>query len=111
LSRTTGGRQVDGSIAALEALPRVREAVGPDATVLFDSGVRRGAEALKALALGADSVGIGRPYVYGPAVDGANGVEQVCRNLVADLDLALGLTGQTRASELDRSLLVDERRL
>jgi len=106
-----GGRQVDGSIAALEALPRVREAVGRDATVLFDSGVRRGAEALKALALGADSVGIGRPYVYGLAVDGANGVEGVCRNLVADLDLTLGLTGRTRAAALDRSLLVDEREL
>ncbi|MEF8861695.1 MAG: alpha-hydroxy-acid oxidizing protein [Haloarculaceae archaeon] len=91
-----GGRQVDGSIAAIEALPRVREAVGPDATVLLDSGVRRGAEALKALALGADSVGVGRPYVYGLAVDGANGVEGACRNLVADLD---------------RSILVDEREL
>jgi isopentenyl-diphosphate delta-isomerase len=106
-----GGRQIDGSIAAIEALPRIREAVGSDATVLLDSGVRRGAEALKALALGADSVGIGRPYVYGLAVDGANGVEEVCRNLVADLDLTLGLTGRTRTADLDRSLLVDERQL
>jgi isopentenyl-diphosphate delta-isomerase len=106
-----GGRQIDGEIAALEALPRIREAVGPDATVLFDSGVRRGAEALKALALGADGVGVGRPYVYGLAVDGANGVEQVCRNLVADLDLTLGLTGRARATDLDRTLVVDEREL
>jgi isopentenyl-diphosphate delta-isomerase len=106
-----GGRQVDGAIAAIEALPRVREAVGPDAPVLFDSGVRRGAEALKALALGADLVGVGRPYVYGLAVDGANGVATVCDNLVADLDLTLGLAGRTSAADLDRSLLVDEREL
>jgi isopentenyl-diphosphate delta-isomerase len=89
----------------------VREAVGPDAAVLFDSGVRRGAEALKALALGADLVGVGRPYVYGLAVDGANGVATVCDNLVADLDLTLGLAGRTSAADLDRSLLVDEREL
>ena len=106
-----GGRQVDGSIAAVEALPRVREAVGPDVPVLLDSGVRRGAEMLKALALGADAVGVGRPYVYGLAVDGANGVEEVCRNLVADLDLTLGLTGRTSVTDLDRSLLVDDREL
>lgn len=104
-----GGRQIDGEIASLEALPGVREAVGPDMPVLLDSGVRRGAEVLKALALGADAVGIGRPYVYGLAVEGANGVEQVCRNLVADLDLTLGLTGRTSVADLDRSLLVDER--
>jgi isopentenyl-diphosphate delta-isomerase len=106
-----GGRQVDGSIAAVEALPRVREAVGPDTPVLLDSGVRRGAEVLKALALGADAVGVGRPYVYGLTVDGANGVENVCENLIADLDLTLGLTGRTSVADLDRSLLVDERDL
>ena len=106
-----GGRQVDGSVAALEALPGVREAVGPDVPVLLDSGIRRGAEALKALALGADAVGLGRPYVYGLAVDGANGVEQVCRNFVADLDLTLGLTGRASVADLDRSLLLDEREL
>jgi isopentenyl diphosphate isomerase/L-lactate dehydrogenase-like FMN-dependent dehydrogenase len=104
-----GGRQVDGAISAIEALPMVREAVGEDATVLFDSGIRRGAEALKALALGADAVCVGRLYVYGLAVDGANGVEQVCKNLLGDLDLTTGLCGRTSARHLDRSLLLDER--
>jgi isopentenyl-diphosphate delta-isomerase len=106
-----GGRQVDGSISAIEALPGVREAVGEDVTVVLDSGIRRGAEVVKALALGADAVGVGRPYVYGLAAAGADGVREVCTNLIADLDLTMGLTGCTSPSELDRSLLVDEREL
>jgi isopentenyl diphosphate isomerase/L-lactate dehydrogenase-like FMN-dependent dehydrogenase len=66
---------------------------------------------VKALALGADAVGVGRPYVYGLAAAGADGVREVCTNLIADLDLTMGLTGCTSPSELDRSLLVDEREL
>ena len=72
-----GGRQVDGAVAALDALVEVREAVGRDAAVLMDGGVRGGADVLKALALGADAVLLGRPYVYGLAVGGQEGVEQV----------------------------------
>jgi len=107
-----GGRQVDGAISALEALPAVAAALDDtDASVLFDSGIRRGAEALVAVALGADAVCLGRPYIYGLAVDGANGVRAVCENVVADLDLTMGLTGRTAVSEIDRSLVVDERRL
>lgn len=107
-----GGRQVDGAIGALEALPRIAaELDDADADVLFDSGIRRGAEALKALALGADAVCLGRPYVYGLAIDGADGVEAVCENFLADLDLTMGLTGRTSAAEIDRSLVVDEHRL
>jgi isopentenyl-diphosphate delta-isomerase len=106
-----GGRQVDGAISAIEALPRIRETVGEDATVLFDSGIRRGAEVLKALALGADAVCLGRPYVYGLAVDGEAGVREVCRNVLADFDLTMGLCGRTSAAELGRSLLLDERNL
>lgn len=107
-----GGRQVDGAIGALEALPRIAaELEGTDADVLFDSGIRRGAEALKALALGADAVCLGRPYVYGLAIDGADGVEAVCENFLADLDLTMGLTGRTSADDVDRSLVVDERQL
>jgi isopentenyl diphosphate isomerase/L-lactate dehydrogenase-like FMN-dependent dehydrogenase len=106
-----GGRQVDGAISAIEALPRIRDTVDDDVSLLFDSGIRRGAEVLKALALGADAVCLGRPYVYGLAVDGENGVREVCRNLVADLDLTMGLCGRTRAADIGRSLLLDERNL
>jgi len=107
-----GGRQIDGAIGALEALPRIAaELEDSDADVLFDSGVRRGAEALKALALGADAVCLGRPYVYGLAIDGADGVRAVCENFVADMDLTMGLTGRTGAADIDRSLVVDEQQL
>lgn len=100
-----GGRQVDGAVAALDALPGIRQAVGERLTVLFDSGVRRGADVVKALALGADAALVGRPYAYGLAVGGAAGVEQVIRNLTADLDLGLALSGHRSASELSRSAL------
>ena len=88
-----GGRQVDGSIASLDALPAVREAVGADTVVVLDSGVRTGADVLKALALGADVVGIGRPWVYGLAVAGREGVGEVVANLLAELELTMGLSG------------------
>ncbi len=98
-----GGRQVDGAVAALDALEEVREALGPDAVVLMDSGIRRGADVLKALALGADAVLLGRPYVYGLAVGGQEGVEAVIRHLMAETDLTLALAGGKRASDLDSS--------
>jgi len=99
-----GGRQVDGAVAALDALPRVAEEVDNSA-VLFDSGVRRGSDALKALALGADAVMLGRPYVYGLALDGENGVAEVVENFRADLDLTLGLTGLRSVEEADGTVL------
>lgn len=102
-----GGRQVDNAIAALHALPDVAERVGDDATILFDSGIRRGSDVLVALALGADAVLLGRPYVYGLAVDGADGVEAVVSNFLADLDLTMGLCGCASIDEIDRDLLVD----
>jgi lactate 2-monooxygenase len=98
-----GGRQVDGAIAALDALPEVREALGEDATVLMDSGIRRGADVFKALALGADAVLLGRPYVYGLAVGGQGGVETVIRNLLAEFDLTLALAGGNAARSIERS--------
>ena len=98
-----GGRQVDGAVAALDALVEVREAVGPEAVVLMDGGIRRGADVLKALALGADAVLLGRPYAYGLAVGGQEGVETVIRHLMAETDLTLALLGGTRAADLDSS--------
>jgi len=96
-----GGRQVDGAIAALDALPAIAEAAGDDMTVLFDSGIRSGADVVKALALGADAVLLGRPYAYGLAVYGQAGVEAVVTNLMAETDLTLALVGGHAARDLD----------
>jgi isopentenyl diphosphate isomerase/L-lactate dehydrogenase-like FMN-dependent dehydrogenase len=100
-----GGRQVDGSIAALDALAEVREALGAQAVVLMDSGIRRGSDVVKALALGANAVLVGRPYVYGLAVAGEAGVERVLKILTAEIDLTLALIGGSKVTELDRGWL------
>ena len=104
-----GGRQVDRTVAALDALPGVVEAVreaGSSVPVIFDSGIRCGADAFVALALGATAVGIGRPHVYGLALAGADGVSAVLRNLRAELDLQLALTGCTSLADLTPERLV-----
>ncbi len=95
-----GGRQVDGAIAALDALPAVAEAVGGSMTVLFDSGIRGGADMLKALALGAQAVLIGRTYAYGLALGGEAGVRHVVRALRTDFEQTMRLAGLSRLSEL-----------
>ncbi|ODR80760.1 alpha-hydroxy-acid oxidizing enzyme [Haladaptatus sp. W1] len=100
-----GGRQVDGAIGALDALPDVVDAVGDDVPVLFDSGVRRGADAFRAVALGADAVLLGRPYIYGLAIAGREGVRGVLRNFLADLDLTLALSGHTSFEDVTRATL------
>ena len=100
-----GGRQVDGALGALDALPDVRDAVGEEFPVLFDSGIRTGADVFKALALGADAVCLGRPYMWGLALGGQAGVEQVLRCLLAELDLTLALSGHTEIAQLERSAL------
>jgi isopentenyl diphosphate isomerase/L-lactate dehydrogenase-like FMN-dependent dehydrogenase len=100
-----GGRQVDGAIGALDALPAVRDAVGDELAVLFDSGIRTGSDVFKALALGADAVCLGRPYVWALGLDGQAGVEQVLRCLLAELDLTLGLSGYTSLEQIDASAL------
>ncbi|WP_240917844.1 lactate 2-monooxygenase [Phycicoccus sp. HDW14] len=103
-----GGRQVDRSVGALDALPGVVDALrsaGSDLPVLFDSGVRSGADAFVALALGATAVGIGRPHVYGLALAGQQGVEEVLRNVLAELDLTLALTGCRTPAEVTRERL------
>jgi isopentenyl diphosphate isomerase/L-lactate dehydrogenase-like FMN-dependent dehydrogenase len=101
-----GGRQVDRSIAALDALVRVRAAVGPEPTVLMDSGVRTGADLFVALALGADACLLGRPHVYGLALDGADGVSAVIDNVLGELDLTMGLVGAASIADITRDLLV-----
>jgi lactate 2-monooxygenase len=100
-----GGRQVDGSIAALEALPEVVDAVPEDFPVLFDSGIRTGADVLKAIALGARAVLVGRPYVWGLGLGGEQGVRQVLRGLLADFDLTLALSGYTKPSDVRHEAL------
>lgn len=100
-----GGRQLDGVPAAIEALPEVVEAVEGRAEVLLDSGVRRGTDILKALALGARAVLIGRPYVWGLAVAGEPGVGRVLTLLRDELELAMALSGRRSISEIDRSLV------
>ena len=98
-----GGRQVDGAVATLDALVAVRSAVGPEATVLMDGGIRRGSDVLKGLALGADAVLLGRLYAYGLAVAGRAGAEAVIRQLMADFDITLALVGAHSAAEVDES--------
>jgi len=100
-----GGRQIDGAIASLDALPPIVDAVGERITVLLDSGIRSGADAFKALALGADAVLVGRPYLWGLALDGQDGVETVLRSLLAELDLTIALSGATSLAEIDSGLL------
>jgi isopentenyl diphosphate isomerase/L-lactate dehydrogenase-like FMN-dependent dehydrogenase len=97
---------VDGAVGAADALPAVVDAVRGRVPVLMDSGIRRGADVVKALALGAAAVLIGRPYAFALAVAGEAGVRQVIRNLQADIDLELGLSGQRSAREVDGSLLI-----
>lgn len=100
-----GGRQVDGAIAALDVLPEIAAAVGDRIEVLFDSGIRTGADILKALALGAKAVLLGRPYVYGLAQAGEDGVRAVLRGLLADLDLTLALSGHSSVAEVSAQAL------
>ncbi|MFE7225810.1 alpha-hydroxy-acid oxidizing protein [Nocardioides sp. NPDC057577] len=100
-----GGRQVDGAIASIDALPSIVDEVDGRIPVLFDSGIRSGADILKALALGADAVLLGRPYVYGLALAGAAGVQAVLEHMIAELDLSLGLVGCRSVEEIGRELL------
>ncbi len=100
-----GGRQVDGAIAALDALPPVVAAVEGKIPILFDSGIRYGADAIKALALGARAILLGRLYLWGLAIAGEQGVRDVVLNFLADLDLTMGLSGFRSVRELDASIL------
>lgn len=103
-----GGRQIDGSITALDALPEITAVINKRIPVLMDSGIRRGSDVLKALALGAEAVLLGRPYVYGLAADGEEGVNQVIQNILSDFDITMGLAGIDSISNISRSLLVKD---
>ena len=100
-----GGRQLDGTPAGVEALPDVVAAVGDRLEVLVDGGVRRGTDVLKALALGARAVLIGRPYVWGLALDGEDGVARVLEMLQAEFELAMALSGATSVAQIKRALV------
>lgn len=101
-----GGRQVDGAVGALDTLPGIVAAVEGRAAVLFDSGIRSGADVFKALALGADAVLLARPYVYGLGLAGRDGVRHVLRSVVTELDITLGLAGYADIAELTPEALV-----
>ncbi|QGV82910.1 lactate 2-monooxygenase [Streptomyces ficellus] len=103
-----GGRQVAGSVAAADALPRVAAAAGDRLSVLFDSGIRTGDDVFKALALGAEAVLVGRPYAYGLGLDGQAGVEHVIRCLLAELDLTLALSGHSTPATPGPDDLIEE---
>jgi isopentenyl diphosphate isomerase/L-lactate dehydrogenase-like FMN-dependent dehydrogenase len=98
-----GGRQLDTVLSGADALPAVVDEVGHELDVLVDGGIRRGTDVIKALALGARAVMIGRPVLWGLAVGGEGGVRRVLELLLADLDTALALSGAPRAVELDRT--------
>jgi len=102
-----GGRQLDGAEATIMALPRVVEAVAGALPVMMDGGIRRGAHVLTALALGARAVFIGRPYLWGLAVDGEQGVRDVVELLRAELELAMALSGRPTVAAIDRSLVAE----
>ena len=102
-----GGRQLDGGIGTMDALPSIVEAVGDKASVLLDSGVRRGADVIKAIALGARAALVGRPYAYAMACHGEAGVRHLLRCMMAEIDLELALCGLTSVSGISRELLAD----
>ncbi len=105
-----GARNLDTAVATADALPAIVEKVAGRIPVLVDGGIRRGTDVVKALALGASAVLIGRPYLYGLAVAGAEGVAQVVRLLRRELEMAMGLTGRTSLGEIDQSVIFEGKR-
>jgi isopentenyl diphosphate isomerase/L-lactate dehydrogenase-like FMN-dependent dehydrogenase len=97
-----GARQLETSPATIDVLPSIREAVGPDVEIIMDGGVQRGTDICKALALGADSVGVGKPYLYGLAAGGTEGVIKALEILRVELDRAMGLLGVANVDDLKK---------
>jgi len=102
-----GGRQLDSAPAAIQMLPRVRAAVGPDYPLLFDSGVRNGEAVIKALALGADFVFIGRPFLYAMGADGYAGLQQMVELIRSQVDISLAQLGCTDINDVDGRYILD----
>jgi L-lactate dehydrogenase (cytochrome) len=102
-----GGRQLDGAPSAISALPRVADAVGSEIEVMFDSGVRTGADMMRALALGARSCIVGRPYIYGLCAGGQAGVARAIEILHKELDVTMALCGVKSVAEINRDVLAD----
>jgi len=100
-----GGRQVNGAVASIDMLPEIRRVVPKSFKVLLDSGIRNGSDVFKALALGADAVLLGRPYVYGLSIAGQRGVESVIRNLQHDFELTARLSGCRSLDEINDTCL------
>jgi 4-hydroxymandelate oxidase len=100
-----GGRQLDGAVPSIEALPEVVAAVDGRWEGYLDGGIRRGTDVLKSLALGARAVLIGRPVLWGLAVNGQEGVQHVLELLRAELELAMALAGRSTLESIDRSLV------
>ncbi|KAK5126649.1 hypothetical protein LTR85_009583 [Meristemomyces frigidus] len=100
-----GGRQYDGAVGSLDMLPEIVDAVGDKLTVLFGSGIRTGADVMKAIALGAKACLVGRPIIYGLAADGEAGATHVLKCMLADLDMNLGLVGHNSCKDLNRNVL------
>lgn len=101
-----GARQLDSVPATIEALPEIVEAVGDKVVVMFDGGIRTGTDVFKAIALGAQLVFIGRPILYGLAVDGQNGIEQIFEILVKEFDAAMALAGVNKVNEISSDFVV-----
>jgi L-lactate dehydrogenase (cytochrome) len=97
-----GARQLETSPATIDVLPSIREAVGPEVEIVLDGGIQRGTDIAKALALGADSVGIGKPYLYGLAAGGYEGVDKAITILSVELDRAMGLLGTGTVADLKK---------
>jgi 4-hydroxymandelate oxidase len=100
-----GGRQLDGAPASIAVLPEIADAVGERCELIVDGGVRRGTDILKALALGAKAVLIGRPYIWGLAVHGESGVARVLEQLRLELEMAMGLCGVTSVNQITRRMV------
>lgn len=101
-----GGRQVDGAISSLEALPTITKTIDGQIPVLIDGGIRSGSDVFKALALGATAVCIGRPYVYSLAVAGEQGVRELICNMLSDIELTMGLAGCPRIADIKKHCLL-----